>query len=101
MVDNIDLKMKNKEYNPAELLLDSDNLDDSDKFNPNNDEALFLTDTSVLSPKIVVIQQITSDPNILNKLCMPYVGSKLSQTVQRDNSMTATISKLEKVHADL
>lgn len=55
LVDNIDFHMKNKEYNPVEVLLDSDNSDNSDKFNFNNDKALLLTNTSVFSPKTAVI----------------------------------------------
>lgn len=101
LVDGIDLDMKNKEYDPAEVLLDSDDLDDFNEFNPNNNKAPPLTNTSVPSPKTAVIQQTTSDLNIFDKLCMPYVGSKLSQIVQRDKSMTAITSKLEKMHADL
>lgn len=48
--------MKNKEYDLAKVLFNSDNSDNSDKFNPNNDKALFLTNTSVPSPKIAVIK---------------------------------------------
>ena len=77
MVDGIDLDIKNKEYNLAEVLLDLDNLDDSDKSNPNNDKALFLTNISVPSPKTAVIRQTTSDPIIFNKLYMPCIRSKL------------------------
>ena len=50
-MDSIDFNMKNKEYNPAEVLLDSDNSDDSDKFNPNNNETSLLTNTSIPTPK--------------------------------------------------
>lgn len=78
LVDGIDLDMKNKEYNLAEVLFDSDNSNNSEKFNPNNDKAFSLINTSVLSPKIVVIRQTTSDPDILDKLCLPCIGSKLS-----------------------
>lgn len=80
-MDSIDLDIKNKEYDSAEVLLDLDNSNDFDKFNSNNDEAPFLTNTSIPSLETAVIRQTTSDPNIFDKLCMPYVESKLFQIV--------------------
>lgn len=100
-MDSIDLDIKNKEYDPKEVLLNFDNWENSNEFKFNNDKTFFPTNTSVSSPKIAVIWQTTSDLNILNKLYMPCIGSKLSQTVQRDKSMIATTRKLEEVHADL
>lgn len=101
MVNGIDLDRKNKEYDPAEVLLNSNNSDDFEKFNFNNDEAPFFTNTSVCSPKTVIIQQTTSDFNILDKLYMLCIGSKSSQIIRKDKSMTANTSKLEQMHTDL
>lgn len=81
LVDGIDLNMKNKEYNPAKVLFNSDDSNDSNKFNPNNDKAPSLTDTSVSSPETAVIQQTTSDPNNFNKLYISCIGNKSSQTI--------------------
>lgn len=81
LVDGIDLDMKNKEYNPTKVLFNSDDSNNSDKFNPNNDKAPSFTDTSVSRPKTAVIQQTTSDPNILNKLYISCIGNKSSQTI--------------------
>lgn len=55
LVDGIDLDMENKEYDSAEVLLNSDDLNNSDKFNSNNDKAPPLINTSVPSPKTAVI----------------------------------------------
>lgn len=67
-MDNINFDMKNKKYDFTEILLNSDDLDNSDKFNFNNDKALSLINTNISSLKITVIWQIMSDPNILDKL---------------------------------
>ena len=92
-MDGIDLNIVNKDYNLAEVLLNSDDSDNSNKFNLNNDKALFLTNTSIFYLKKAVIQQTTSNSNIFNKLCMPYVKNKSSQTVQKDKSITVITTK--------
>ena len=53
------------------------------------------------TPTTVVRQIRTKDSDIFDKLCTPCIGSKLIRVVQRNKSMTPTIDKLEKVHADL
>lgn len=55
LVDGINFDMENKEYNLAEVLFDLNNSDNSNKFNPNNDKTLLLTNTNVPSPGIAVI----------------------------------------------
>lgn len=100
-MDGIDLNMKNKEYNSIEVLLNSDNLDDSDKFNSNNDEVPSLTNTSVPNPETAIIWQTTNDSNIFDKLYMPHVESKSSWIVQKNKSITTTTNKLEEMHVDL
>ncbi len=44
---------------------------------------------------------IIDDNDALDKLCIPYVRSKLTQIIRRNKSMTPTINKLEEGHADL
>lgn len=39
--------------------------------------------------------------NVLNKLCISYVGSKLTQVIQRNKSITSTTDKLEEIYTNL
>lgn len=99
LVDGIDLDMENKQYNLVEILLNSDNSDNSNKF--KLDKAPPLNNIYILSPETAVIQQTTNNRNILNRLCIPYIRSKSSQIVKKDKSMTATTNKLEEVYVDI
>lgn len=90
LTDGIDLDLA-KEYNPAEVFVDSEN---SDADSSGDDS----------QPKHSVARQFKADTdniNALDKLCAPCVGSKLTRVVRRNKSMTPTTSKLEEVHADL
>ena len=53
------------------------------------------------TPTTVVHQIITKDSDVLDKLCTPCVGSKSTQVIQRNKSMTPTTDKLEEVYANL
>lgn len=90
LTDGIDLDLA-KEYNPAEVFVDSENSD----ADSSGDES---------QPKHSVARQFKADTDnidALDKLCAPCVGSKSTRVVRRNKSMTPTTSKLEEVHADL
>ena len=90
LVDGIKLD-DDKEYDPAEILIDSD---DSDTF---DDEE---TRTQAEAGAITTALQAT-ETDILDKICAPCVGSKSTRILRQNKSMTATTKKLEEVHADL
>lgn len=91
LVDGIDLGPQDAEYDPADVLIDSDDSDASD-----------LSDTSTPEVTATANQTIaTDDSDVLDKLCTPCVGSKSTRVIRRNKSMTTTTSKLEEVHADL
>lgn len=51
---------------------------------------------------IVAHYQTVENSNSINKLCIPYEGSKLTGVIKLNKSITARINKLEEVHyADL
>ena len=100
LVDGIDLDNNNKEYNPAEVLIDSDDSDMSELSDPD-EEPLTQHPSAKATPTTVVRQIRTEDSDVLDKLCTPCVGSKSTQVVRRNKSMTPTTDKLEEVHADL
>ena len=100
LVDGIQLGHDDdKEYNPAEVLIDSDDSDASDA--SDSEEPLKMPSGMEAKPTTVVCQTKIEDPDILDKLCTPCVGSKSTRVVRRNKSMTATSNKLEEVHADL
>ena len=102
LVDGIDLGPE-KEYNPAEVLIDSEESD----VDETGDQPQSMTNSTQphadLSSAIRQVKAGTDkdNGNILDKLCMPCVGSKSTRVVRRDKSMTPTTNKLEEVHADL
>lgn len=116
LTDGIDLKnIPSKEYDPAKVLIDSDDSDASDA------DASRVRTTSAASPAIsptlaalpfpvhpaitplTAVAASTQANNLdnLDKLYMPCVGSKSTRIVRQNKSMTVTTSKLEEVHADL
>ena len=104
LVNGIALIFQDTEYDPADILIDSDNSDRSDL--PDSDD-LTLQQTqphkaeTADATATVSQTKATDDSNILDKLCTPCVGSKSMRVIRRNKSMTATSKKLEEVHADL
>ena len=90
LADGIDLDTEDKEYNPAEVLIESDESDVSD-----------LSDSEESPDVRTTLVCQTRAEDILDKLCEPCVGSKSTRVVRRNKTMTATTDKLEEVHADL
>lgn len=83
-----------KEYDPIEVLVD---LEDSE----NSGNKSQITPTSNLGSAQQFRADIIDDNNTLDKLCTPYVRSKLTQVVKRNKSMIPTTNKIEERHADL
>lgn len=96
LVDGISLEQEDKEYNPSEVLADSDDSDVS----VSSDKEGLPTQSSTKTP-VVVIHQTIENVDTIDKLCTPCVGSKSTWVVRRNQSMTTTTNKLEEVHADL
>ncbi len=100
LIDGIDLgRDGNEGYDPAEVLIDSDNSDASSA--SDFEEVPTMPSGAEATQAAIVSQAKTDDADILDKLCTPCVGSKSTRVVRRDKSMTATSNKLEEVHADL
>ena len=102
LVDGIDLGPK-KEYNPVEVLIDSE---ESDADETGDQPQSMTNSTQPHADPSSTIRQMKAgtdkdDGDILDKLCTPCVGSKSTRVVRRDKSMTPTTNKLEEVHADL
>lgn len=96
LVNDISLEQEDKKYNPTEILIDSDNF----KTSVSSDEEI----SPIQSPAetlIAVIHQTIENTDTIDKLCTPCIESKLIEVMRRNKSMTITINKLEKVHADL
>lgn len=100
LVDGINFDI-GKEYNPTEVLVDSN---DSDTPNASDHEDLAPDNTGItheLAPNNIgitpdTVAHQTTDIDVLDKLCMPFVGNKSTRTIKRDKSMTIATSKLEK-----
>lgn len=97
LVDGINLNISDQEYDPAEVLVDSD---DSDMSDLNHSTSFDNVPTAVVRAAAAHTTRPSDNNNILNKLCTPCVGSKSTRVVRQNKSMTATTSKLEKVHID-
>lgn len=96
-VDGITLNIDNKKYNLAGFLLDSNNSNIS-----KLDKVLSTNNISIIpSFETAIIYQTIDILDILDKLCMSCIRNKLSQIIRRNKSMTITITKLEKIFADL
>lgn len=90
-----------KEYDLTEILVNLENSDsDALQTSDNNDVITNNINTTTTHELEPAIAQQATNINILDKLYMPCVGSKLTQTVRRNKSMTTTISKLKEVHWD-
>ncbi len=94
LVDDIVLEQEGREYDPTEVLIDSD---DSD--------ATLDKEKSPIQPSAetstAIIHQTIENPDAIDKICTPCVGSKSTRVVRRNKSMTPTTTKLEEVHVDL
>lgn len=105
LVDGIDLDIE-KKYKPIEILTDLNNLDasnisDQKNLPPNNisiTHKLASDNTDIMQNSIA---HQTTNINILDKLCMLCIGSKLTKTIRSYKNMTRVINKLEKMHTDL
>lgn len=94
LTNNINLDIKNKVYNPAEVLIESDESDVSDP-----------SDFKEPPDSLIIIHTILACPirtkDTLDKLCGPCIKSKLTQVIRCNKSMTVTTNKLEELHANL
>lgn len=65
----------------------------------SNQKNIFIQTISKVSAK-VIYQIRVKDFDILNKLCILCIGNELTHLVKSNKSMTAIISKLEKIYID-
>lgn len=97
LVDGIDLNSINKEYNPAEFLI---NFDDFKAF--DNKPTNFITNVpqilETLFTTLVVFAYQASD--VLDKIYTLYVRNKLNRIIKRHKCITLIMTKLEKMHVD-
>lgn len=97
LIDEISFEQEGKEYNPAKVLIDSDNSNvESDGI---YEERLSIQLSAEIS--IVAIYQFIKNLDIINKICTVYIGSKSTQVVRQNKNITPTINKLEEVHTNL
>ncbi len=102
LVDGISLDQNDTKYNPAEVLIDSDDSDASDCSDQEESPIqLSAKSAAEVTPRATDQQTRTENLKDIDKLCTPCVGSKSTRVVRRNKSMTATTSKLEEVHVDL
>lgn len=107
LVNGIRSEWDDKEYNSAEVFLDLDNSDTSDCSDQEElpiQESLTQLLTKIAAEvalKTAAHQTRIKDFEDLNRLCRPYMRSKLTRKVRRNKGMTATTNKLKEVHADL
>lgn len=98
LINNIQLRYRNKEYNSIEVLIDQDNSDTSDMSDSKKSPTIF--PTIKVTPTTIVCQTI-KDHNIHNKLYILCIESKSTRIVTQNKSMTAIFNILEEVHANL
>lgn len=87
LVDEMKLDVE-KKYDPAEVLINSDN---SNVFESKE------TITTAVARQTTESDEL----DIMDKFYTPYIGSKLTQVVRQNKSITATTKKLEEVHINL
>ncbi len=94
LVISIVLKQKSREYDFAEIFIDSDN---SNAILDEEESPIQLSaETSTTA-----IHQTIENPDVIDKICIPCIGSKSTQIVRQNKSMTQTTTKLEEVHSNL
>lgn len=99
LVDDIQLEYdSNREYNLVEVFINSD---DSDVFCMlSSEKSLMILSTIEVIPTTIVSQTI-KDLDILNKLYILCISTKLIKVVRQNKSMTVTFNKLEDMHVKL
>ena len=80
LVDGIDLDNNNKKYNPAEVLINSDDFDMS-KLSDSDKKLLTQHPSAKATPTKVVRQIRTKDSDVFDKLYISCVESKSIQVV--------------------
>lgn len=97
LVDGISFKQEDKDYSPVEVLIDSDDTNIvSDNTNEEGLPIQLLAETSKIA-----IPQTMKNSDAIHKICTPCVGSKSTQIVRWNKSMTLITNKLEEVYEDL
>lgn len=91
LVDGIDIK--DNEYDPTEVFIDSDTEDDDDT------SGTPIVSGPTAPPELAASASETN--SVFDHICGPCVGSKSTRVVIRNKSMTPTRERLEEVHADL
>lgn len=100
LVNGIDFGLE-KEYNLAEVFLDSEELNVDDlRDNPQSMTSLAQSPVDA-SLAMHQVKAGADEENILDKLYTPCIASKSTWVVRRDKNMTLTTNKLEKVYIDL
>ncbi len=102
LVESISLNQEDREYNSVEVFINSDDSDASDCSDQEESPIQLLAENiAEVIPRAIIQQMRIEDLKDFDKLCTPCVGSKSTQVVRRNKSMTVTTSKLEEIHADL
>lgn len=96
LVDDINLKQENKEYNPAKVFINSDDSDVSANWDKKRLLVQLLADNTTAA-----LHQTIENSDVLDKLYMPCIGSKLTRVIRYNKNITTKLNKLQKVHADL
>ncbi len=113
----VNLGPNNKEYDSTEVFINSDNSDNSEASANENDLPVdkawdfallepvsvptIPTRTTISGSDSVHLTKGNDENDVLDKLCIPCVGSKSTRIIRRNKSMTPTTNKPEDVHADL
>lgn len=100
LVDGINLNIEDKRYDPVKVTIDSDDSDISD-LDANSDPHINNLPNTQPVLEMAHATKANEDNNLVDKLYIPCVGSKLTQVVRRNKSMTPISSKLEEIYVDL
>lgn len=93
-------KVSIEEYALSKIAVDSNDSEAfSNKYKPPANIALRPERAAV--PDTNFANQIRGSNDEISKLCTLYVGSKSTQVIKRDKSMTPTTNQLEEISADL
>lgn len=97
LVDDINLDSQDIEYDPANMLIDSDNSNKSDLAESEDATALevqFPADLTKITAVTDVARQtkVRDNSDGLDKFCIPCIESKLTKVIRQNWSITA-ISK--------
>lgn len=83
-----------KEYNPAEMLIDSNNSNtntlsilDNNNIITNNINITYMSEPTIV--------QLIINNDIIDKLYMLFVGNKSIQIIRKNNSIMTTTNKIE------